>query len=280
MKWFREHKRLTILSVILILLLTLTLVSYVHQGNNSWLGSQIQRVNTFIQEPVTGAGNGVVSTIKGLFLFKSIMKENEALREENAELKRELIDKSLSQTDLAELRSLSEALNYDNPSDNHKYVAANVVSMDGSQWYSTFNINAGTDKGVHKNAVVINADGLIGRVLDVGDNWAKVISITDENNNVSFQTFRDPNLLGILTGDGNGRLKGYMLDENASIIESDVLITSGMELYPRGIPVGKIIKVTWDDNALLRSVEVEPSVNFTNIKKVIVIITEPIEEEQ
>ena len=66
-----------------------------------------------------------------------------------------------------------------------------------------------------------------------------------------------------------------MLDEDASVIEGDVLITSGMELYPQGIPVGKIGKVTWDNDALLRTVAVEPAVNFTNIQKVTVIITEP-----
>jgi rod shape-determining protein MreC len=46
--------------------------------------------------------------------------------------------------------------------------------------------------------VVINGDGLIGRVLDVGSNWAKVISVIDESNSVSFKVFRDLKLLGIL----------------------------------------------------------------------------------
>jgi len=280
MKWYREHLRLTILSIILILLLTLTIASYVHQGSNSWLGGQIQKVNTFIQEPVSNAGNSIINTFKGLFLYKSIMEENEALKQENARLKREVIRNSLSQADLTDLKSLSEALNFDNPADNHSYVAASVVSMDGSQWYRIFTINEGTEKGIHKNSVVINSDGLIGRVLDVGENWAKVISITDENNDVSFMTFRDLGLLGILTGDGKGGLKGYMLDEKASVIEGDVLITSGMELYPRGIPIGKITAVKWDDDALLRSVSIEPAVDFTNIQKVIVIVTEQSEQER
>lgn len=275
MKWYREHMRLTILSIILLLLLVITVISFVNQGKDSWLGGQVEKVTAFIQEPVSDAGNGIAATIKGFFQFRSLMAENESLKEENAELQREVIKQTLSQADLAELRSLYEALNFDDPAGDYSYVTAAVIAMDGSQWYSLFTINAGTEKGIHKNAVVINADGLIGRVLEVGPDWAKVISVIDENNYVSFQVFRDLGLLGIISGDGKGGLAGYMLDEDASVIEGDVLITSGMELYPQGIPVGKIGKVTWDNDALLRTVAVEPAVNFTNIQKVTVIITEP-----
>jgi rod shape-determining protein MreC len=149
-----------------------------------------------------------------------------------------------------------------------------VIATDGSLWYNIFTINVGTSQGVHKNAVVINGDGLIGIVLDVGPDWSKVISIVDEYNNVSFQAYRDLGLLGILSGDGTGALTGYMLDAEAPIIEGDVLISSGLELYPRGIPIGKVSQVTWDKDALLRTILVEPAVNFSNIQKVAVIITE------
>lgn len=273
MKWYREHMKLTIIFIVLLLLLILTVVSFVNRGNNTWFGKQIQKVSVLIQEPVSDVGNGATAGVKSLFLFRSIKAENETLKQENAKLKKELIKNALSQQDLAELRSLSEALNYEAPSANYKYVTAAVVAMDGSQWYRIFTINAGTKKGLHKNAVVINADGLIGRILEVGPNWAKVISIIDENSDVSFQVFRDLGLLGILKGDGNGGLTGYMLDVNASVIEGDVLVTSGMELFPQGIPIGKIRGVSRDNDALLQTLEVEPAVNFNNIQKVTVIIT-------
>ena len=274
MKWYREHIRLTIISIILFLLFTLTVISYLHQGNNSWLGSQVERVNAFIQEPISDGGNGLTDTIKGLFLFKRVMAENRALEEENAELKREVIKQALSREELAELRNLNEALNHESFAENREYVTASVVAMDGSQWYRIFTINVGSEKGIHKDDIVINAKGLVGRILDVSQNWSKVISIIDEKNNVSFQVFRNLNLLGVLTGDGKGGLTGYMLDVDASVIEGDVLITSGMELYPQGIPIGKISKVSQDKDALLQTVEVEPAVEFTSIQKVTVILSD------
>ena len=280
MRWYREHKRAAIVGVILLLLLSLTVASYVSQGSNSWLGVQLERVSAFLQEPVSDAERGISTTIKGVFQLRKLLAERETLLEENAQLKRELIEQSLSRADLAELRSLAESMNYIDPAEDYSYVTAKVIAMDGSSWYRIFTINAGTRQGVRKNAVVINGEGLVGRVLDVGPNWAKVISVIDENNDVSFQVFRDLNLLGILSGDGKGKITGYMLDEGASVVEGDILVTSGMELYPQGIPIGKISQITWNNDALLRTVEIEPVVNFTNIQKVTVIMTGTSDAEQ
>lgn len=280
MKWCREHTRATIAGVILLLLLSLTVASYVNQGSNSWIGIQLERVSAFLQEPVSDAGNGVSTTIKGIFQLKKLLAERDALSEENARLRRDLIDQALSRADLAELRSLTEAMNYIDPAEDYSYVTAKVIAMDGSSWYRIFTINSGSRDGVRKNSVVINGDGLVGRILDVGPNWAKVITVIDENNDVSFQVFRQLDLIGILSGDGEGKITGYMLDEAASVIEGDTLVTSGMEIYPQGIPIGKISRITWDKDALLHTVEIQPAVDFTKVQKVTVIMTGAADAEQ
>jgi rod shape-determining protein MreC len=274
MRWYREHFRAVVAGIIILLLVSLTVASYVKEGSNSWLGVQLERINVFLQEPVAYAERGFASTIKGVFQFRRILSENNDLLEENARLRDELVKTALSRHDLAELKRLTESMNYIDPSKNYSYITAKVIAMDGSGWYKIFTLNVGTKDGVKKNAVVINGDGLVGRVLDVGPNWAKVISIIDENNSVSFQVFRDLDLIGILSGNGKGKVEGFMLDEEASVIEGDILVTSGMEIYPQGIPIGKISRITWDKDGLLHTVEVEPSVNFTNIQKVTVIMSD------
>ncbi len=274
MKWYKEHWRLTVVSIALLVLLTLTLLSYVNKGSNSWVGQGLESVVAFVQEPASNGGNAVATTIRGLFQFRSILDENEELKEKNADLEKKLMDALLSQQELRELQSLSTSLNYVSPSKSYKHVSATVIGMDNSQWYNVFTINEGSKKGIAKDSIVINADGLVGRILEVGPNWAKVISIIDENNDVSFQVYRDLGLIGILSGDGTGGLSGYMLDDEAAVIKGDTLITSGMELYPQGIPIGKITKVSKDKDALLQRVTVEPAVNFSNIQKVTVIMKE------
>ena len=272
MKWYKEHWRLTAISLVLLALITLTLLSFVNQGSSSWLGKRLESAAAFVQEPATAGGNGAAETIRGLFQFRSILEENQELKEENAKLEKEIIELTLSQQELEELKQLSSSLNYISPTGNRKHVTATVIGIDSSQWYNIFTINEGTEKGIEKDSIVINADGLVGRILEVGPNWSKVISIVDENNDVSFRVFRDLGLLGILSGDGQGGLSGYMLDAEASVIKGDMLITSGMELYPQGIPIGRITAVKTDKNALLQRIVVEPAVNFTNIQKVTVVI--------
>ncbi len=273
MRWYKEHFRAVIIGLILLLLLSVTVASYVKEGSNSWLGLQLGRITAYLYEPVADVEKGVSTTIRGIFQFRKLLDDNEVLLRENEQLKKEILNASLSRHEIAELKKLSDAMNYIDPSLNYEFVTARVIAMDGSNWYRIFNVNAGTKDGVKRNAVVINGEGLVGRVLDVGPNWAKVITVIDENNDVSFQIFRDLNLLGILSGDGKGKITGYMLDENAAIIEGDMLVTSGMEIYPQGIPIGKVSAITWDSDGLLHTVEIESAVDFTKIQKVTIIMT-------
>lgn len=272
MNWLREHKIFTIILSIFLALIIVIVVSYKNVGNNTAIGRGIEKVVTLVQGPVSGAGNSIKSGVKGIFQFRTIVKENEALKEQVADLNREIIQTKLSEAELAELRTLSGILGYQNVASNYSFVTADVIAMDGSNWFNLFTINAGTEDGLYKDAVVINGDGLIGRVLEVGKDWSKVISVIDESNSVSFKVFRDMQLLGILSGDGTGGLAGYMIDPEAAVIEGDVLITSGMGMYPEGIPIGKVEKVVWNNDTLLKTVTIEPSAYFKNLQKVTVLV--------
>lgn len=272
MNWLREHKILTLILSVFLVLIMIVVFSYSNIGNNTVLGRGVEKVVTLIQGPVSSAGNGVKTGVRGIFHFRSILKENEELRDQISDLNREIIQIKLTEAELAELRSLSNILNYDNVTPNYTYVTADVVAMDGSNWFNLFTINAGSEDGIKKDAVVINGDGLIGRVLEVGSDWAKVISVIDESNSVSFKVFRDMQLLGILSGDGAGSLEGYMIDPEAAVIEGDVLITSGMGMYPEGIPIGKVEKIEWNNDTLLKTVTIEPSAYFKNLQKVTVLV--------
>lgn len=272
MNWLREHKRLTILLSLFLILTVVIIVSYDHMGNSSLLGRGVEKIVTLVQGPVSSAGNGVKSGARGIFQFRSVLKENEELRDEVAALNREIVQLKLSKAELKELQDLSQALGYENVKQNYDLLTADVIAMDGSNWFNLFTINKGTDDGIYKDAVVINGEGLIGKVYEVGSNWSKVISVIDESNSVSFKVFRDLQLLGILSGDGKGGLKGYMIDPKAAVIEGDVLITSGMGMYPEGIVIGKVKKVEWNNDTLLKTVSIEPSAYFKNLQKVTVLL--------
>jgi rod shape-determining protein MreC len=272
MNWLKEHKVLTVILSVFFILIIVVVISYSNIGNSTVLGRSVNKVIALIQGPVSSAGNGVKTGVYGIFQFRSILAENEKLKDQIADLNREIIQIKLTEAELAELQNLSNILGYENVTPYYNYVTADVVAMDGSNWFNLFTINAGTEDGLYKDAVVINGDGLIGRVLEVGSDWAKVISVIDESNSVSFKVFRDMQLLGILSGDGKGSLKGYMIDTEAAVIEGDVLITSGIGMYPEGIPIGKVKKVEWNNDTLLKTVTIDPSAYFKNLQKVTVLV--------
>jgi rod shape-determining protein MreC len=158
MNWLREHKILTmILSIFLVLVISIV-VSYQNMGENTAFGRGIDRVASLIQGPVSSAGNGVKTGVRGIFQFRSILKENEELKKQISDLNREIIQIKLTQAELTELRRLSDILGYDNVAPNYNYITADVVAMDGSNWFNLFTINAGTDDGIYKDAVVVNGD--------------------------------------------------------------------------------------------------------------------------
>lgn len=278
MKWYKQHFRILVGGIIVLVILIMTVASYIHDGSNSWIGRNIGRISALIQEPLAKSEKSIVTTFKGVFRYKDLLKEKEALEKENEELKWKLIQQAISEFQLRELESLTVALDYLDPSEKYEYLAGAVIAMDGSGWYRIFTVNVGSDKGVKKNSIVINGDGLVGRVIDTGPGWSKVISIIDENNSVSFQIFRDMSLLGILKGGGNGKIEGYMLDETAAVVEGDLVITSGIGIYPQGIPIGTISGITRGSGGLLYKVEIEPAVDFNSIQNLGVVITEAQEE--
>ena len=122
----------------------------------------------------------------GLFGFRSLQRENYELRTAGRELNEQLTQAELDEQTLNQLRELAQSLNYASYDDSYEKVTADVIATDGSNIFNIFTINAGSDDGITAGSVVVNEDGLIGKVTTVGKDWSKVLSIVDANDSVSF----------------------------------------------------------------------------------------------
>ena len=83
---------------------------------------------------------------------------------------------------------------------------------------------------------------------------------------------RDMNVMGIVSGNGNGMMSGYTFEGDAEINEGDTLITSGIGLYPVGIEIGTVRSINFNKDTQLKTIEVEPLVVFNSLKKVMVLL--------
>ncbi len=272
MKLPKNNKKKLALILSILLLSIILLISYKNFGEGSAVGGVIQQSVATVQGPLAKVSDGIKNGFRGIFKFKDVVEENKKLREENSVLRKENVDLLLNKTELEELAVLSKSLNYEGVPERNKVVAADVIAMDGSNWFNIFTINVGTESGIEKDDVVVNGVGLVGKIIDSGKGWSKVIGIIDEANKVSFKVLRDDTLIGIVKGDGASGLEGFMLDGKASVIEGDILITTNIGIYPQGIEIGKISKVKFDNDTQLKNVTIIPSVNFKNIQRVAVIL--------
>lgn len=268
----RSAMIVAIVAIILIIIIGIT----AKQRENitvieKWIGNVITPIQNVVNKGVNGIGQGV-DFIAGI---ANLRIENENLKKEIESLQQEVLKLNMTRSELEELRSLKYALNYIKNDDKRKIISAGIIGKSPSSWFDIFTVDAGENQGVEKNSIVLDSNGLVGKVYEVGGNWSKVVSIIDNSSSVSFQIMRDSNLQGIVTGSVTNEITGYLFDPLADIIVGDKIVTSGLGTYPEGIIIGEIVEIDRSGDHLLKTIRVDPAVNFRKITKV--IIMEPVQ---
>lgn len=162
----------------------------------------------------------------------------------------------------------------------HKYIKTEIIAKDPGNWFNNFTINKGSNDGIKYNdMVVLGAEmeedvvvsGLVGRVIEVGDSWSKVISIIDYGSSVSVKIIRTQDN-GILSGSMEQNLTGYMFDNKSDIVIGDKVVTSGMgEAYLKDIYVGEVVEVEKSDDYLVKKIVVKPIIDFNKINQLLIL---------
>jgi len=272
MRWIREHKLIAALISLLLVLVIIFVVSMSSgQGNNS-LTDAVNQGTTGVSGFLANVGNGIKDNIAGLFSHGKMQDRIEELEAENEKLKRELSETKLEESQLEQLKELSALLGYDYIKQGHKVVTADVTLNDKSTWTGTFTIDRGTESGISVGKIVINGSGLVGKITAAGEGWAKVTSVIDSGSNVSFKLSRSGSQLGVVSGNSKGSLSGYMLDNESTVTEGDIILTSGMGTFPAGLEIGSVRSITNNSNTLIKEITVEPAVDFNSLRKVSVIL--------
>jgi len=265
-------KRWLITTVILFLIVVMG-ITMGGRERITFLENLIGNVMIPVQNGLDFIGDGIAGAVRPITNIWVMDEEIARLNEENQELRQAVIDSSLESQELTELKRIKKELSVvENVLEPEDYITCNVVGKDNGNWYNMFTINAGTNQGIAKNSPVINGDGLVGRVYEVGSNWAKVVSLIDYKSEIGFETVDSKkNFDGILKGHLDAQIDGYLFDAHADVSEGETVITSGLGIYPKGIVIGQISEVVEDEDELLTKIVVVPRVNFKNLDRVMVI---------
>ncbi len=237
------------------------------------------------QQGISRMGSWLVNRSEELVQIRTLLEENERLRNEVAALTEE---NTLLQQDRYELNQLRELLDLDEQYGEYDKVGARIISRDSGNWYSSFIIDKGTEDGLSVDMNVIAGGGLVGIITSVGPNWARVTSIISDNSNVSAKTLATEDNL-IVSGDlrlmADGVITFSMLvDSRNAVTEGDKVVTSDIsDKFLPNILIGYINTINRDSNNLTKSGYITPAVDFEHLGEVLVITDlkqQVVEEEE
>ncbi len=229
------------------------------------------------------AGAWIAGRSEELVQIRSLLEENEALKEQVALLTEE---NTLLQQDKYELNKLRQLFELDEQYESYNKVGARIILRDSGNWYSSFIIDKGSDDGLREDMNVIAEGGLVGRLSNVGPNWSKVTAIISDNANVSGMTLATEDNL-IVSGNLQSMSEGVILfsqlvDSKEAVQVGDKIVTSNIsDKFLPGILIGYIMTIEPDNNNLTKSGTLIPAVDFEHLSEVLVITDQKqtVEEE-
>lgn len=226
------------------------------------------------EEGISVVGSWLSGRSDELASIRDLITENELLRSQVDEL---TIENTRLQQDRYELTNLRQLYNLDNQYDEYEKTGARIIAKDSGNWFYSFVINKGAKDGVAVDMNVMAGSGLVGRVVAVGPNWAKVKSIIADDSNVSAMVLSSSDNLVV-----SGNLKlynsgviefGQLIDSDNVVVEGDKIVTSNIsDKFLPGILIGYINTINPDANNLTKSGYITPAVDFEHLEEVLVIM--------
>jgi rod shape-determining protein MreC len=214
-----------------------------------------------------------------------VRRENERLLAENGALRAQLS----SQTQLAIRAERLERLLELRSQIHSDTLAAQVIGVETSRQFRVLRIriDLGIPSGHSSFATadearpglpVLAPTGIVGRILRLVGPFADVQLATDPRSSIDVVLPRTGSR-GVLKGSASDtryvcRVEYVVQKDDVQL--GDVVLTSGLGgLFPRDIPVGKVVRLRKPDSSLYQEVEVEPLVDFGKLREVLVVLSPP-----
>lgn len=205
--------------------------------------------------------------IKKMFYYHQSFEENRQLTKETGMLRASLT--TLNEID-RENKRLKKLLDF--KAKSYAWVAASVVQRDFSNWNSALIIDKGRRSKVDVGMPVVNASGVIGKVVEVDANRAKVLLISDPGFSVAALDARSREV-GLVSGTLSGQCRMRYLSAGAQLQVGDEVISSKLSsTFPPGLILGTIVAVESPPGSPFPTCLIEPAVSLSKVEEVVVIL--------
>ncbi len=267
---YKDKKSGIIGIIITIIILILIVIFSNGEIGSSFLENAASNLVMPIQNGLTYLKNKIGGNSTFFADINNLQEENKGLKEKNSQLEQSLRELENIKT---QNETLKEYLNLTEKYGEYKTIPGYIINKDISNYSKTIVINIGKKDGVEKNMTVIGDEGLVGHVISVTDSTAKVQTIIDTASSVScMMSTTKESIVCKGTLDEASTLKAMYIPTEANIIQGDSIETSGLGgIYPKGIHIGTVKRVTNTQNITDRYAVVETAVDFDKLNSVLVV---------
>lgn len=268
--WELLKKKRTIFGAAAALMAALILYSYNLKERDQ--ANSFERVVLTLSAPFMGvvadADRFVLSLWNDYMALVSVRKENVYLRETVRGLNSRIIQ---SQDALIENERLKRLLAL-RGSVRQPSVAVNVIGEESAPWYRSIIIDRGAVDGLADGMPVVATSGVVGRVVKVAANSARVLLLTDHASSISAMIQRS-RARGVLKGKGGSSCSLEFTVRDDDVKVGDIVITSGIGgVFQKGIPLGEVTMVRKGEYGMFQAIDVRPAVNTYHLEEMLVVL--------
>ena len=261
---------------IIICIFALLLGIVIYAAVSGGFSSVPENVFSFITKPFVTASNAVSTwveqTIDKVVNADKYKAENEELKDKLNEQYKQIIDLEKIKKENEQLR---EILKIKEEHEDFEFSPpCNIIARNSNDLYAGFTIDRGSEDGISLYDPVMNSNGLIGMVSEIGPDYARVTTILSDHVNVCVISF-ESKVIGILDNDTEHANKGLCLmsfiSKDSKIKEGELVKSSAGVVFPGDLLIGTIKEVYQDENGLSVHAVIEPALDVLSITDCVVI---------
>ena len=269
--------------VVALVLVALTLITISFRSPTSGALHSVQGAGSTVLRPFQVAATRIAQPFRDAYDYVDSLAnakaENKRLRKENAALRASAL---AAAAQLAKYPDYAKLLHFENlrsfPQD-YRPINVAVISPPGGPFTHTLEIARGSSAGIRMNDPVVSGDGLVGIISNLFPGSAVVTLINDPDSYVAARDLRTQVTGGVVPSPaGGGTLVLGGVQKQQVVHVGDWLVTNGThskrypDLYPYGIPIGRVSSVGATDTAVFLQVQVQPAANLGSLDAVAVLV--------
>ncbi|HIS75777.1 MAG TPA: rod shape-determining protein MreC [Candidatus Merdivicinus excrementipullorum] len=270
-EFFKSLRFKIILAVVAVIL-----GGMLYAATTGGLATLPEQILSYVVYPVQRAAAAVSDSITGFFSVfvdaQENYEENQRLKEENAELRRQLVDYEDTKTENERLKEIT-GLKELNP--DIEFQPAGVIARDPEDRFGAFTIDIGYLHGISVRDPVVTGEGLVGYISKVGPTYAVVTTILSPDCNVGameISTKDTGNITGTVELAAEGCTKLELLPRDTLVEEGGTVVTAGTSgLFPKNLVIGTVEKVELETSGITSYAVIRPVSEINEIKNVFVL---------